>query len=85
MFFLMASGWVRTSKPATVPEPSVGASRPQSMRMVVLFPAPFGPRKPKISPRAVSKLTWSTAVNLPKRRVSPSTRTAGPSVTEGGV
>jgi hypothetical protein len=35
------------SKPATRPEPDVGASRPQSMRIVVDLPAPLGPRKPK--------------------------------------
>src|SRR5829696_8372842 len=37
--------------------------------MVVDFPAPLLPRKPKISPRATSKLTRSTATNWPKRRV----------------
>ncbi len=31
--------------------PSLGRSRPQRMRMMVDFPAPFGPRKPIISPR----------------------------------
>ena len=39
------------------------------MRMVVDLPAPLLPRKPKISPRATSKLTSSTATNWPKRRV----------------
>jgi hypothetical protein len=32
-----------------------------SMRSVVVFPAPFGPRKPKISPRCTSMLTPRTA------------------------
>ncbi len=39
------SGWVATSKPATVARPSVGARSVHSMRTVVLFPAPFGPEE----------------------------------------
>src|ERR1035438_9560488 len=34
--------------------------------MVVVFPAPLGPRKAKISPSATSKETSLTAVNVPK-------------------
>ena len=36
------------------------------MRIVVDFPAPLGPRKPKISPRFTSKLILSRARNDPK-------------------
>ena len=43
------------------------------MRIVVDFPAPLGPKKPKISPRLTSKLTELTAMKLPKRRLSLST------------
>jgi exodeoxyribonuclease VII large subunit len=32
-------------------EPAVGLRRVRIIRMVVLFPAPLGPRKPKTSPR----------------------------------
>ncbi len=39
--------------------------------MVVDFPAPFGPRKPKNCPGAMLKLTPSTAVKSPKLRVRP--------------
>src|SRR5450759_2810844 len=39
------------------------------MRIMVDFPAPLLPRNPKISPRATSKLTPSTATNWPNRRV----------------
>ena len=39
--------------------------------MVVVLPQPLEPRKPKISPRSISKLTLSTAVKSLKRRVSP--------------
>src|SRR5262245_18952768 len=45
--------------------------------MVVVLPAPLGPRKPKTSPRRTVNETRSTAVNAPKRRVSSSTTTAG--------
>ena len=50
MVLLISSGWVTMSNPPTVPLPPVGISRPQSMRIVVDLPAPFGPRNPKISP-----------------------------------
>jgi hypothetical protein len=46
------------------------------MRIVVVLPLPFGPRKPKISPLGTSKSTASTAVKSPKRFVSPRTSMA---------
>ena len=39
--------------------------RPHSIRIAVVLPAPFAPRKPKISPCATSKETWSTALKAP--------------------
>src|SRR5208282_3879279 len=66
MFCFTASDCVAMSRPPTVALPEVGFSRPQSMRMVVDLPAPLGPRKPKISPRRTSRLTWSTATKVPK-------------------
>ncbi len=54
------------------------------MRKVVVFPAPFGPRRPKISPRRTSKLTRSTAVNAPKRRTSSRTVTTGSASDRAG-
>src|SRR5262249_46796069 len=59
--------------------PSVGARRPVSIFIVVDLPQPFEPRKPKISPREMRKLTWSTAVKLPNRLVRPSASMAGTS------
>ena len=41
------------------------------MRIVLVLPAPLGPRKPKLSPAATSKSMPSTAVNTPKRLVRP--------------
>jgi hypothetical protein len=45
---------------------------PSSMPMVVVFPLPLGPRKPKTWPFSTASETWSTAVRLPYRFVSPS-------------
>jgi len=47
----MASrNWRRASSPLIVIRPAVGRMRPTIIRIVVVFPAPFGPRNPKISP-----------------------------------
>ena len=46
------------------------------MRMVVDLPAPFAPRKPKISPCCTSSVMPSTATKSPKRLVRPSSSTA---------
>src|SRR3977135_160777 len=51
------------------------------MRIVDVLPAPFGPRKPKASPRDTSKSTPSTAVNSPKRLVRPRAEISGESLT----
>src|SRR4029077_5700669 len=47
------------------------------MRMVVVLPAPFGPRKPRISPRSTVKLMSSTAVTGPYRLVRCCTSITG--------
>ena len=49
--------------------PASRAADPVSIFIVVVFPHPFGPRNPKISPRSMVKLTPSTAVKSPKRQV----------------
>src|SRR4030042_5038787 len=64
---LICSLCVMMSKSATCPEPPEGEMRPQSIRMVVDFPAPLGPRNPKISPVATVNEIRSTAVKEPKR------------------
>src|SRR5580704_12223463 len=51
-----------TSKPATIALPAVGGRKHVSMRMVVVLPAPLGPKKPTIWPFWISKEMWSTAV-----------------------
>src|SRR5438445_3862617 len=63
------SGSRLTSTPPTIAVPLVGSSSPHSMRIVVDLPAPFAPRKPKISPVRTSNRRWSTARKSPNRRV----------------
>ena len=57
------------SNPATVAEPESAVSTPANMRTVVVFPAPSGPTKPKISPGCTSKHRRSTARTPGKRFV----------------
>src|SRR5450759_5461637 len=58
--------------------------RPTIMRIVVVLPAPLGPRKPKTSPRRTERLRWSTASVLPKLLVSSwVASTTGGSSAEG--
>src|ERR1041385_8729872 len=59
---MAASKSRRRSWPQTVTRPKVGRIRPTSMRMVVVLPAPFGPRKPKTSPCR----SWKETLTRPK-------------------
>src|SRR5438045_7464371 len=58
------------SKPLTKARPLLGRNKVQSILMVVLLPAPLGPRNPKVSPRPTSKLIPFTAAISPKERES---------------
>src|SRR5579863_7855971 len=69
-----------TSWPATLAAPAVGLASVHSMLMVVVFPAPLGPRKPNTSPVATSKSTPRTASSSPKRLTRPWTEIAAPGV-----
>ena len=60
-----ASRWATTSKPLTRAVPDVGSARVQSMLIVVLLPAPLGPRKPKTSPGGTLNETPRTASTSP--------------------
>jgi len=60
-----------TSKPATRAVPSVASARVQRILMVVDFPAPLGPRKPKVSPGRTSRSMPATASTCLKRLTSP--------------
>ena len=61
------------SYPATIPLPEVALLKPLSIRIAVVFPAPFAPRNPKISPFLTSNEILSTAVNAPNLFVRFST------------
>src|SRR5262245_50185906 len=76
---LAASGSRARSWPSISTRPAVGLSSPAIIRMVVVLPAPFGPRKPWISPGSTSRLTPSTAVKRPYFLTSSSTRIIGAS------
>src|SRR5437899_3198811 len=68
---------VRRSCPKIVARPEVGCRRVVSILIVVVLPAPFGPRKPKTSERSISNATRSTATLSPKRFESSWTRMTG--------
>ena len=68
-----------TDLPKMNASPPVGGRSPVSIFMVVVFPHPFEPTKPKISPRGMVKETSSTAVKSPKRLVRPFASMAVPS------
>ena len=51
--------------PATWATPDVGRTSVQRMLIVVDFPAPLGPRNPKISPAPTSRSMPRTASTFP--------------------
>src|SRR4051812_27408895 len=57
--------------------PSVALTRPSRIRSVVVFPAPFGPRKAVMCPRSTVKERSSTATVDPNRLLTPLTSIAG--------
>src|SRR5687768_5142479 len=57
--------------------PLTGDTQP-IIRIVELLPAPFGPRKPKASPRLTSRSIPSTATSSPKRLTRPRAWIMGP-------
>src|SRR6186713_1416568 len=69
----MASESVAASRPSIVTRPAAGGMKPVRIRMVVVLPAPLGPRKPRISPRATEKERSLMARVGPYDLVSPST------------
>src|SRR4051794_36474614 len=60
-------------RPSTLAEPDVAGTRPVIIRIVVVLPVPFGPRKPVTVPGSRAKDTSSTTVRLPYCLVSPLT------------
>ena len=73
MSALARSGSLARSMPLMMMEPFVGAITPVIIRIVVVFPAPLGPSKPKISPaRALNETlrTAATSLNVFERFVT---------------
>src|SRR3954466_15160469 len=61
------------STPSKRTDPAVAGSVPDSKLKIVLLPEPFGPIRPRISPRSTLNDTLLTAVKPPNRFVIPST------------
>src|SRR5829696_5876952 len=70
-------------RPSTTAAPAVGATRPVIIRIVVVLPAPFGPRKPVTVPGSSVNETSSTTVRSPYFLVSPLTVIMVASVATG--
>ena len=68
---------LRGSIPNTSTVPLVGRESPSTMSMVVVLPAPLGPRNATISPGWISRSMPRTACTSPKSLVTPASRTAG--------
>src|SRR5271156_4104786 len=63
--------------------PALAWVRPSNVRIMVVLPAPFGPRKPNAQPRGTSRSTPSIAARSPKRLVRPRVSIAGDPVGSG--
>ena len=53
------------SRPSTVIDPAEGISRPSSIEIVVVLPAPLPPSSPIVRPGATLNVSPSTAVTAP--------------------
>src|SRR5262245_42710505 len=58
--------WVMSCSPKKI-KPVSGATKPARIRRRVVLPQPDGPRRKNSSPAAISSVTASTAIALPKR------------------
>ena len=74
---LITAAQALVAVPATRAAPADGLASVHSMLIVVVLPAPLGPRNPKTSPVATSKRTSRTAWMSSKDLLRPSTAMAG--------
>ena len=74
---------VAGSMPSTRSSPSETGEMQPIIRIVEVFPAPLGPRKPNASPCSTRKSTASTATNSPKRFVRRRPSMSGAGHTSG--
>ena len=58
-------------RPPKVIDPAEGCSAPETQLKAVVFPDPFGPMSPRISPSFTSNDTSFSAVNPPNLFVNP--------------
>src|SRR5882762_1666807 len=73
------------SRPATVTRPEVAAVNPAIIRMVVVLPAPFGPRNPTISPfPTVKDRSWMIVLAPYRFETDSRATTAGAALMTGG-
>ena len=73
-----SSAPVAQFSPSSSTVPASGAVSPSQISMVVVLPAPFGPSRPKHSPRVTSRSRPSTATTSAKALRSPRSRSDGP-------
>ena len=66
----LLGGTFEMSWPSIRMRPSVGVSKPASIRSRVVLPQPDGPSRAKNSPSVTVSETLSTAASLPKRLVT---------------
>src|SRR5437867_3849842 len=74
-----------TSKPATSASPVVGNRSVVRILMKVVFPAPLGPRSPKISPRSIRVSTPASACTSPPPREARKVRLRLRATTAGSL
>jgi hypothetical protein len=74
----VGDAWRATSHERMRAAPPWGWRRVARMRTVVVLPAPFGPRRPRISPRSTVSVRRSRASRSPNRRETASHSMAGP-------
>ena len=66
-----------------VSDPAVGRDTAEIMRIVLVLPAPLGPRKPKLSPRSMATSMPLTASKSPKRFTRPRASTTRAARVDG--
>src|SRR3972149_10336765 len=75
----MSSESLVESRPRTSALPEVGRIRSSRVRVVVVFPAPLGPRNPNTAPGVTTRSPSTMPRALPYDFVKPSSRIAGTS------
>src|SRR5215207_2864780 len=80
-----SAAWVATSKPLTLAAPASPLSSVDRIFTTVVLPAPFGPSRAKMPPRATSKSTPRSASSCLYDFSRPCTRIAGSEVVRAVI